>query len=150
MPRDLAVSYGLETLASLGFPDATLIATGMEGLVFRLDERLIAKVWPGAPDRRIDMLNRLQAFYSALARQQLPYMTPYIEEIVPVDAATVSVERALPGTQLRSSTTEEGRAVRESTIDCLTTVLQGLASVRPSAELTRLPVLGEAEPLARV
>jgi hypothetical protein len=150
MPRELAVSCGLSRLASLGFADATLIAAGMEGLVFRLDSRFIGKIWPGAPNARLDMLTRLQAFYSALARQHLPFMTPYIEQIVPLDMATVTVERALPGIQLRSATTVEGRGVQESTVDCLTTVLRGLASVAPSTDLAGVPVLGEAEPLARL
>lgn len=149
-PREAATSYCLSKLGSLGYPDATLIAAGMEGLVFQLNERLVAKVWPGAPKRRTDMLKRLQTFYRALARQDLPLMTPYIEQIVALDAASVTIERALPGAQLRSSTSDQSRGIQQSTIVCLTSVLQALASVRPSTDLAGLAVLGEAEPLARI
>lgn len=77
-------------------------------------------------------------------------MTPHIQRIVSLEDATVAVERALPGRQLRLSAAEDGRVLQRSTIDCLSTVLEALASVACSADLARLPVLGEAEPMARV
>jgi hypothetical protein len=122
---DLAISCCLAKLASLGYSDATLIAAGMEGVVFRLNEQLVAKLWPGASARQIEILSRLQAFYRALARHHLPFMTPQIYEIVSLDDTTVTIELALPGVQLRSNTTKAGRGVQRSTMDCLTTVLQG-------------------------
>src|ERR1051326_2828896 len=150
MPVDLGITRCLADLASLGYSDATLLETGMQGLVFRLDEQLVAKVWPGASVRQVNTLNDLQAFYRALARHDLPFMTPEIHQIVRLEDTMVTIERALPGAQLRSRVVEDRASVQRSTIGCLSAVLQALASIGCSADLAGLPVLGEAEPMARV
>jgi hypothetical protein len=135
VPVELAITRCLADLASLGYSGATLIQTGMQGLVFRLDEELVAKVWPGASARQVKTLNGLQAFYRALARHDLPFMTPQIHQIVRLEDTMVTIERALPGAQLRSSTVQDPRTIQRSTIDCLSTVLHALASIRCSAAL---------------
>lgn len=76
LPREPVVRRCLAELASLGYSDARLIAAGMEGLVFRLDQQLVAKVWPSASTRQLETLKALQAFYRALARHAFAVHDP--------------------------------------------------------------------------
>src|ERR1051326_2544032 len=145
--REPASAHWAEAFASLGYPECHLVAAGMEGLVFRLDSQLVAKVWLSTPLVAVEKLHQLQHFYASLAGHKLPFATPEIERVMRIDGVPVSVEHALAGVPLRSGHAPTRRRVAPSTLDCLTLVLRGLASVPGSAELASLPVLAENEPM---
>jgi len=141
---DLVSTGWVDRFRSLGYRDSRFLAAGMEGLVFRLGDGLVAKVWS---NKSLCEVEKLKLFYAELARHRLPFATPEIREIAQIEASVVSIERELPGARLQRSAVDEATGVVRPIVDCLIAVLQGLASVPGDTELAGLPVLGESEAL---
>jgi Phosphotransferase enzyme family len=141
---DLSPTRWVDYFRSLGYRDSQFLAGGMEGLVFRLGDGSVAKVWSNKPLREVEWL---KVFYSELAQNSLPFATPEIREVAQIEASVVSIERELRGMPMQPSAVGESSRVAPPVVDCLIKVLQGLASVPGSAKLAGLPVLGESEVL---
>ncbi|GIL29522.1 phosphotransferase family protein [Actinocatenispora comari] len=127
-----------DRLAALGFPGAERIGAGTEGVVYRLGDELVAKVWhDGRP------LEPLAAAYAEVAAAGLPFATPRIERIERVAGRTVSVERRLTGVPL-SELLARGTVPVPAAYELVLEILAALAAVPAGPAVTALPVLGEA------
>ncbi|WP_062205582.1 phosphotransferase family protein [Streptomyces sp. NBRC 109706] len=131
----------IDYFAARGHPGAAPLAAGMEGSVYALDERLVAKVWAV---RSGEELARLRRFLDALAAADLTFRTPRIAEVLCVDGQFVSVEERLPGKPL-----DEREARRPDVLPRVATamldVLDQLGRVDAPA-LRGLAVLDEEHP----
>ncbi|MET7280978.1 phosphotransferase [Kribbella sp. NPDC005582] len=116
-----------------GYPEAELLAVGMQGAVFRLGAGKIAKVWFHAGTAE---LNQLAEFYATV---DVPTIrTPEILEVHDRTPYCVTVEVELPGVPLYTAAPK-----LDAARDCVLDVLGELAAVttRPA-----LAVLDEKEP----
>jgi hypothetical protein len=120
----------LEHFVRSGYPEATPLAAGMEGAVYRLGDETVAKVWR---HRRSPEIILAQRFYADVASHGLPFATPVILEVSDVNGVTVSRERELPG----------HRVLGEEAVDCVALVLRALVGVPATAVMRQLPVLDE-------
>jgi hypothetical protein len=134
----------LEHFAGSGYPEATPLAAGMEGAVYRLGDGTVAKVWR---HRRRPEIILAQKFYADIASRGLPFATPVILEVNDVNGVTVSRERELPGEPLQARLRIGDRALGEGAVDCVALVLRALAGVPATDVMRRLPVLDEHLPL---
>lgn len=134
-----------ERFAAEGFPDASVIGSGMEGVVYRLAPGTVAKVWHHQPVERVRVL---QDFYRGILTAGLPIATPEIHEVWQVDDRCVSVEKEMLGPTLESR--EPLRVDRwPRTVAALTEVLGHFAAVPAVEALCKLPVLDETGPFSR-
>jgi len=143
---ELSPTGWVDRFRNLGYRDSGFVAAGMEGLVFRVGDGLVAKVWSSRTQCEVE---RLKVFYSELAQHRLPFATPEIREIAQIEGSVASIERELTGTPLQRSSEDDDARVAPAIVDCLIQVLQALASVPGDAKFARFrfPVLGEAEAL---
>lgn len=130
----------LEHFARSGYPDATPLAAGMEGAVYRLGDQTVAKVWR---HRKRPEIMLAQRFYADVAAHGLPFATPVILEVDDVNGVTVSRERELPGVPMQARLGIEDQILGEDAADCVATVLRALAGVPATDVMRRLPVLDE-------
>jgi hypothetical protein len=126
-----------------GYPQATGIATGMEGAVYSLSPgELVAKVW----SRRSESdLRRLQTFYGRLASFHADIRTPEILDVDMVDGTLISKERFLPGKPLERYLQLDARHADRSGVDATIGVLEFLKSIPNLTELDGLAVLDETD-----
>lgn len=132
-------------LAGWGLTPSRLGA-GVEGVVFRLGNGTVAKVWNSRTQADID---RLALFYGAVARAGLPFLTPEIYDVGCLSDATFSVERELPGAPLFPDHTGGSPPLDARRLRCVANVLGALAAVNPTEEMKILPILDEPAPLWR-
>lgn len=125
-------------LGALGYPGAERIGAGTEGVVYRLDDELVAKVW-----RDSRRLEPLAAAYAEVAGAGLPFATPRIERIATVAGRTVSIERRLTGAPL-SELLAAGTVPVRAAYELVSEVLAALAAVSAGPAVAALPILGEA------
>lgn len=123
--------------------NAKPLAAGVEGAIYDLGDRLVAKVWR---ERRVAELERMQTFYADVAAAHLPFSTPEILQVEQVDGASVTYERKLPGEPLQQRLGAEDREISQSAIDCVLEVLRDLATVPASSSMRQLAVLDEDLP----
>ncbi|WP_437036996.1 phosphotransferase family protein [Streptomyces sp. enrichment culture] len=130
--------------AGRGHPGARRIGAGVEGVVYRLGEGRIAKVWTGRPPSELT-----RRVYADLARHALPFATPEILAVEEHRGVTVTYERELPGTPMRADSAHEEyeRELPVRLTDTLLSVLRGLASVPGTDAMRRLTVQGDDRPL---
>jgi aminoglycoside phosphotransferase (APT) family kinase protein len=118
--------------AARGWAGARPLASGMDGTVYALDERLVAKVW-----RRRERAGLLeaQAFYEWLAGAGLEFATPRIVEVWEEEGMAVTVEERLPGVPLDEVRPADG-PLDPVAVECMLDVLAGLraAGAPPGAE----------------
>jgi hypothetical protein len=133
----------LRRFAGRGYPAAEPLAIGMEGAVYRLDEKLVAKVW--ARRTRAD-LERIQPFYEELAGAGLGFATPRFLEIWEAEGSPVTIEPRLPGVPL-DSVRPLDRPLRPDAIACVLDVLDGLRGAGELASARSLAVLEEPRPM---
>lgn len=132
----------IAALDALGYPTATVLASGMEGHVFRLAEDRVGKVW----FRRSSIqLHLLRDFYADLLSAHLPFATPQILTIHEAAHRSITIERALPGASLTID--EQASRVASRTVEALVGVLQALRNIAPTPAMRQLAVLDEAQPL---
>lgn len=122
----------LRRFARRGYPAATLLASGMEGAVYRLDDELVAKVWERKGHAELVAMGD---FYEQLVGVGLDFATPRFLELWAVDGVQVTIERWLPGMPLDS--------VGPRAVDCMVEALQGLHCAGELTAARTLPVLGE-------
>jgi Ser/Thr protein kinase RdoA (MazF antagonist) len=125
-----------EALRQLGYNAGAVLGSGMEGTVVSLGSDLAAKVWHR---RSLAELTTLRTFYTAVAGAGLPFATPSIQDIVPVNGRFATIETRLPGVPLTHAPTP-------AAVSAVVAVLPALASVRPTPEMGVLPILEGEEP----
>ena len=142
--RQLHTSEWLEHFARAGYPDATPLAAGAEGSVYRLGNDTVAKVWQR---RRVSELARLQRFYADVAAHPLPFATPEIARVMQVGDVAVTFERELPGTPLQDRLAVSDSELDPAAVAAVVGVLRALAEVPASPAMVDMPVLDETLPL---
>jgi aminoglycoside phosphotransferase (APT) family kinase protein len=130
----------LAHFARAGYSEATPLAAGMEGAVYRLGDQTVAKVWR---HRRSPEIILAQKVYDDIASHGLPFATPVILEVNDVNGVTVSRERELPGEPLQARLEINDRVLGEDEVECVALVLQALAGVPATDAMRQLPVLDE-------
>jgi aminoglycoside phosphotransferase (APT) family kinase protein len=135
-----------DLFARWGHPVATVLGQGMDGVVYRLGDGLVGKVWHR---RTAEELALLQACHAELATQGLPYATPAIVAIHSVDGQAVTVERELPGTPLDAALAA-GTVDLATAYDVTVDAVAALATTTAGPATRALPVLTEPDqpPLA--
>jgi hypothetical protein len=91
-----------EHFVRAGHTGARPLASGAEGVVHRLGDGTVAKVWTR---RRPAELRPWTAFYADVAAAGLPFATPVILRVDEIRGRAVTVERELPGTPAPPSPT---------------------------------------------
>jgi hypothetical protein len=129
----------LRRFARRGYPEVEPLGAGMEGAVYRLDDKLVAKVWGLKGEAE---LARMGAFYDELAASGLGFATPRFFELWEVDGLHVTIEPQLTGTPL-DSLCVPGQAPLSQAVSSMLDVLEGLRSAGDLASARALPVLGE-------
>ncbi|GAB2591930.1 hypothetical protein GCM10027269_54050 [Kribbella endophytica] len=112
----------------------------MQGAVFRLSDRRVAKVWFHAPRAELE---RLQNLYAEI---RLPFHTPEILEIHQGPRWLVTIEAELPGRPLHELAPEFGTTDWSAARDCVVTVLTALANTPAPPALFAMTVLDEPDP----
>ncbi|MEV0231803.1 phosphotransferase [Nonomuraea sp. NPDC050786] len=130
--------------AERGHPGAHRIGAGVEGVVYRLGDGQVAKVWTGRPPTELT-----RQVYADIARHRLPFATPEIFEIHEHEDVVVTYERELPGVPIQGDSAHEnyGRELPVRHRNALLAVLRGLASVPGTDAMRRLAVQGDDRPL---
>ncbi|MEU2714265.1 aminoglycoside phosphotransferase family protein [Streptomyces sp. NPDC007205] len=130
--------------ADRGHPNARRVGSGVEGVVYRLGDGRVAKVWTGRPPTALT-----RRVYAELAQHPLPFATPEILEVQEHQGVVVTYERALPGAPMRGDSAHEDpeRELPVQHKNALLTVLRGLASVPGTDAMRRLTVQGDDRPL---
>ncbi|MGX1567652.1 phosphotransferase family protein, partial [Streptomyces sp. NPDC055509] len=134
--------------ADRGYPRVRRIGAGVEGVVYRLDEGRVAKVWSGRPPAGFELTRQV---YADIARHALPFATPEIFDVEEHAGVLVTYERELPGVAMRedSAHSDYERELPSRYSDGLLAVLRGLASVPGTDAMRRLTVQGDDRPLWR-
>ncbi|WP_328336335.1 hypothetical protein [Streptomyces violaceus] len=122
-----------------GHTDVRRIGAGVEGVVYRLGEGRVAKVWSGRPPTGFELTHRV---YADIARQTLPFSTPEILDVEEHEGIPVTYERELPGVAMRADSAHAGheRELPTQHTDALLAVLRGLASVPGTDAMRQLTV----------
>lgn len=133
-----------DLLARLGLAPGEVLGRGAEGVAVALPDDRVAKVWH---QPALERARAAAAVLEALAASGLPFATPRVLEVLDpgdTDGTTVTIETLLPGVSLgRSYADPDGPplVVDDHRVDCLVSVLGGLASVSAVDAMARLPVL---------
>lgn len=125
--------------ADRGHPGARRIGAGVEGVVYRLGDGQVAKVWAGRPATGLT-----RQVYADIARHRLPFATPEIFEVHEHAGVVVTYERELPGVSMRIGSARELPVHHRG---ALLAVLRGLASVPGTDAMRQLTVQGDDRPL---
>ncbi|MEU8034189.1 aminoglycoside phosphotransferase family protein [Streptomyces sp. NPDC049099] len=131
-------------LAERGHPNARRIGCGVEGIVHRLGDGRVAKMWTGRPPTALT-----RQVYADLAQRPLPFATPEILEVQEHQGVVVTYERELPGAPMRGDSAHEDyeRELPVHHKTALLAVLRGHASVPGTDAMRRLTVQGDHRPL---
>ena len=138
-PADLD---GLKLLNQLGFENAELLASGMEGEVYRIGEERVAKIWK---IQTAPQLHRLQLFYSDLATSNLGFGTPQIEQVLFHGSRLVSVEREWHGRTLQHWLNPDDASLPDEWVEVFVKILSALKDVRATPAMYHMPVLDEEQ-----
>jgi aminoglycoside phosphotransferase (APT) family kinase protein len=131
-----------EALQQSGFKPQ-FIATGMEGFVFDIGDRLIAKVWIKKEPLEIQPL---RSFYAQLREKRLPFATPLIHEVIKTDTGfTISLEEKLAGVSLRSilERDPESDILSQKGMDAIFSVVEALGTAGDIPVARDLALLNE-------
>lgn len=127
----------------LGARRPELLGRGMEGVVFRLGDATVAKVWF---ERKAAELRLIQSFYRELQAQSLSFAVPDITDVLEVADHVVTVERELEGITLRRAV-ERGEIAVDAAEECMVDVVVQLAGTAGGSASRALTVLGETTAL---
>lgn len=133
----------LRHFAERGYPDVTPLAAGVEGVLYRLGDGQVAKVWKG---RSAADLVAMQAVYRDVAAATPPFATPVVHRIENVHGAVVTTERELPGVSMPDTVDPDTYPTDERATACVVEVLRGLATVPATDAMRALAVLDETQP----
>lgn len=143
-PADPWLAY----FADRGHTGVRRIGAGVEGVVYRLGEGRVAKVWSGRPSAGFELTRQV---YADIARYPLPFSTPEIVDVEDHEGVRVTYERELPGVPMLADSAhvdyERGLPIQHS--GALLAVLRGLASVPGTEAMRQLTVQGDDRPLWR-
>ncbi|MBN6057678.1 aminoglycoside phosphotransferase family protein, partial [Nonomuraea sp. RK-328] len=130
--------------ADRGHPGALCVGAGVEGVVYRLGDGRVAKVWTGRPPTELT-----RQVYADIAQHRLPFATPQVFEVHEHEGVVVTYERELPGAPMRRDSAHEDyeRELPVRHTNALLAVLRGLASVPGTDAMRRLAVQGDDRPL---
>lgn len=136
----------LAYFAECGHTAVRRIGAGVEGVVYRLGEDRVAKVWSGRPPADFDLTRQV---YADIARHPLSFSTPEIFDVEDHEGVLVTYERELPGVSMRVDSAHAAyeRALPTQDSDALLAVLRGLASVPGTDAMRQLTVQGDDRPL---
>jgi aminoglycoside phosphotransferase (APT) family kinase protein len=132
----------LTRLDALGLRPEAVLGKGVEGVVVRLHDGGVAKVWH---DRTEPQLRTLQAFYAAVAEAGLPLRTPVVHDVLDLGGRFATVEPLLPGRPLAAP--DPRPVVSDADANVMAEVLAALAAVTPTPAMARLPALPGEPPL---
>ncbi|MFE2317509.1 aminoglycoside phosphotransferase family protein [Streptomyces sp. NPDC059441] len=130
--------------ADRGHPGARRIGAGVDGVVYRLGDGRVAKVWTGRPPAELT-----RHVYADIAQHRLPFATPEIFEVQEHEGIVVTYECELPGVPIRGNSAHEDYE-RELSVhhrNALLAVLRGLASVPGTDAMRQMTVQGDDRPL---
>ncbi|MBB6570237.1 aminoglycoside phosphotransferase family protein [Kribbella sandramycini] len=129
-----------------GYDAPRILGAGMEGVVYRLTEGLVAKVWSGLPPAEIALSRDV---YAEVAHHALPFGTPEILDVEVHGGVFVSYERELAGAPFRSDPfmTDAELDIPAVEVAALLTVLRALATVPGTDAMRGLTVQGDDRPL---
>ncbi|MFI5883762.1 phosphotransferase family protein [Streptomyces sp. NPDC051554] len=141
-------AHWMRYFADRGHADVRPLAAGVEGVVYRLGDGTVGKVWSGRRPVGVELMRRVYediAGHAAL----LPFATPEILRVEEHEGVLVTYERELGGVPLRgdSAVVAPGRELAGRETDALLTVLRGLAAVPGGEVMRRLVVQGDDRPL---
>jgi aminoglycoside phosphotransferase (APT) family kinase protein len=131
-------------LASVGLPPGELLGVGIEGSVFNLHNGTVAKVWN---HRDIPELDRLGAFYDAVAQTGPTIEMPRILHVLPAEDVVVAVEVRLPGEPVWLANGSSPDLTTSKT-DAMIQALAALADIPGLPVFRSLPILPGEPPLA--
>lgn len=138
----------LAYFAECGHMGVRRIGAGVEGVVYRLGEGRVAKVWSGRPPADFELTRQV---YADIARHPLPFSTPEVLDVGEHEGVLVTYERELPGVSMRvdSAQADYERELSPQHTDALLAVLRGMASVPGTDSMRQLTVRGDDRPLWR-
>ncbi|ULH16957.1 phosphotransferase (plasmid) [Deinococcus sp. KNUC1210] len=133
---------GPKLLNQLGFDHADLLASGMEGEVYRVGEQRVAKIWKM---QTAPQLQHRQLFYDDLALFDLGFGTPQIEQVLVHDSQLVSIEREWQGKTLQHWLNPDDTRLPDERLKTFIEILSVLKNVRATPAMYHMPVLDEAQ-----
>ncbi len=138
----------LAYFADRGHTGVRRIGAGVEGVVYRLGEGRVAKVWSGRPPADFDLIRQV---YADIAQHPLPFSTPEIFDVEHHEDVLVTYECELPGDPMRVDSAHAAyeRELPTQQSDALLAVLRGLAAVPGTDAMRQLTVQGDDRPLWR-
>lgn len=138
----------LAYFADRGRTGVRRIGAGVEGVVYRLGEGQVAKVWGGRRPAGFELTCQV---YADIARHPLPFSTPEIFDVEVHEGVLVTYERELPGVPMGADSAhmEYERDLPIQHSDALLAVLRGLSSVPGTDAMRQLTVRGDDRPLWR-
>lgn len=126
---DSVDSRWIDEFRSQGFNAASVIGSGMEGVVYSLvPGELVAKVWRNTTERHLEFLQR---FYEVLNSCAGAIATPAIQKITQLHDAFVTVETFLPGQPLQNYLPTEPFQPSAAAVATYIEVLKFLRTVHP-------------------
>lgn len=131
--------------AARGYRRFDLLGEGMEGVVFRLGDGHVGKMWFR---RRPAELRVMKDFYEQLASQGLPFAVPRMVDVAEVHGHGVTIERELPGRNLRAAVAAGDVSVETAAAGMLA-VVTALTRTTGGEPARRLAVLDEPAPMWR-
>jgi serine/threonine protein kinase len=132
------VEIARQKLNHLGITDAEYIASGMEGHVFRPEHQRVAKVWHS---KTLEEVTPLKDFYESLQTLALPFETPLITGVQEVDGTTVSIEKELHGTSMRTLVKEDEKEPPSFAFEAVLSILEALKDKKLKGDKVHLPIL---------
>ncbi len=128
-------------LSGLADGPVVLLGSGVEGTVYRLRPGTVAKVWASKSVAELEPVRRM---YDDVDAANPPLRTPLIQDVLVVNGLAVTIERELPGVALQGTLDTSAEALSADTVDAVVRCLLALRTVRSTAALRALPVLGES------
>jgi Phosphotransferase enzyme family len=133
------VETARQKLSRLGVTEVGYIASGMEGHVFRLENQSVAKVWHF---KTLEEIVSLRHFYELLQTLDFPFETPLITQVQEIDGTTISIEKELPGTSMRTLVKEDELEPPTFAFEAGLTILSALKNKMLRGSKVHLPILG--------
>jgi serine/threonine protein kinase len=133
------VETAQQKLSHIGITHIEYIASGMEGHVFRLEPQSVAKVWH---HKTLPEITPLKDFYESLQTLDFPFATPLITQVQEVDGKTVSIEKELHGTSMRTLVKDDELEPPLFAFEAVLSILSSLKDKKLIGDKVHLPILG--------
>jgi hypothetical protein len=133
------VETARQKLSHVGITDVEYIASGMEGHVFRLEQQSVAKVWHA---KTLEEVLPLKDFYERLQTLDFPFETPLMMQVREVDGTTISLEKELHGTSMRTLVKDDETEPPPFAFEAVLSILEVFKEKRLKGNKVHLPILG--------